>query len=128
MLEMKWWKMLNIYNYNLSSHFKFFNVFLRLHFAHFPLKKFFKNIRLLKKSCLKLKNKQLFFSNPMFLKNFSKGNLSKLEALIYSWVCYPPSSMVSRSLPYKILNRFSYSIASSRILNFSTLSFSAKLD
>ena len=41
-----------------------------------PLEKFLKNIRLLKKSCLKLKNKQLFFSNLYFLRNFSKGSSS----------------------------------------------------
>ena len=37
---------------------------------HFPLEKFLKKYRLLKKSCLFFNFKQLFFSNPYFLRNF----------------------------------------------------------
>ena len=51
--------------------------FLTLHLDHFPLEKFLKKYRLLKKSCSKSKNKQLFFSNLYFLRNFSKGKWSK---------------------------------------------------
>ena len=48
-----------------------------LKIIQFPLENFLKNIKLLKKSCLKLKNKQLFFRKLVFLRNFSKGKWSK---------------------------------------------------
>jgi len=48
-------------------------VIIPTHFDQFPLEKFLKNTYFLKKSCLFFDFKQLFFSNFMFLRNFSKG-------------------------------------------------------
>ena len=47
-------------NTNLSDYY--FDI-LNIHFTQLPLEKFLKNMKLLKKSCLKLKIKQLFFRN-----------------------------------------------------------------
>ena len=54
-----------------------FLTFSKLRLNHFPLEKFLKKHGLLKKSCLKSQNKQLFFSNYAFLRNFSKGKWFK---------------------------------------------------
>ena len=53
--------------------------FVNVNFDLFPLEKFLKNYKLLKKSCLKLKNEEVFFSNMVFLRNFSKGNWTKWD-------------------------------------------------
>ena len=58
---------------------------MELHLDHFPLEKFLKNIWLLKKSCSKSQNEQLFFSNLYFLRNFSKGNWSKWNLALHIW-------------------------------------------
>ena len=64
-------------------------------FRQIPFRKIFKNIKLLKKSCLKLKNKQLFFSNLMFLRNFFKGNLVKWKSEIKTHLYYFSSFYIS---------------------------------
>ena len=64
----------------IQNYIKIFNLYI--YFFQFPLEKFLKNIKLLKKSCLFLNFKQLFFSNLMFLRNFSKGNLMTLVGIM----------------------------------------------
>ena len=61
----------------------FFELFLTLRLDQLPLEKFLKKHRLLKKSCLKSKNEQLFFSNLYFLRNFSKGKWVKWSFKIF---------------------------------------------
>ena len=53
------------------------NTFGTFYFDKFPLKKFLKNIRLLKKICLFFNFKPLFFRKYVSLINFFKGNWMK---------------------------------------------------
>ena len=68
-------------NYVIRVDIGFKSVKPKVCLGHFPLEKFLKNIRLLKKSCSFFNFEQLFFSNLIFLRNFFKGSYE--EQMIY---------------------------------------------